>query len=153
MIFEKYNLFIIIFCEFLFVNAAPRIKFKELTSYSSNFSTLIVEKIDDINDKRLMIAVIINNHAHALPTFLASLEKLKYPIDRTRCHFWVIFDKSTDNSKDIFTSWLHELQPKFEQIVILDTKNDKQTKSKHVNFNKNIHLIEISSFFKLSIYF
>jgi hypothetical protein len=44
-----------------------------------------------------------------------------------------MFDKCTDDSKDIFISWLSTTRPIFDQIIMIDTRNDAQTRIKHVS--------------------
>ena len=110
-----------------------RIKFKELDHYAQNLTTLIIDS--DNSNTNLMIALYVNNHAYSLPTFLATLESLKCPNKNSKCHLWVMFDKCTDDSKDIFISWLSKTRPTFDQIIMIDTRNDAQTKLKHVSYN------------------
>ena len=106
-----------------------RVKFKSVRTSS-------VEKSIENEVKtelRVLVAIKIKNHAHALPTFLASLETLKCtPSASQKCDLWIIFDGCTDQSFDLFTEWLSQVRPLFNTIIMLDTNNDKVTKQKHV---------------------
>jgi hypothetical protein len=111
-----------------------RIKFKELDYYSPSLTSLKVDVDSDLySNYNIMIALYVHNHAYSLSTFLATLEGLKCPNKNSKCHLWVMFDKCTDDSKDIFISWLSTTRPIFDQIIMIDTRNDAQTRIKHVS--------------------
>jgi hypothetical protein len=121
-----------------------RVKFKPVVRRSEHQDTdsISVEPESVINkDKilKVLLAIKIKNHAHSLPTFLATLETLNCPQRTTedkevtnKCHLWVVFDDCSDSSYDLFVTWLAETRPLFDTIIMLDTHNDKATRDKHV---------------------
>ena len=87
------QLYKIIFCLTLFtlsqVKADPkRVKYKEVVvdSVKNEFNFKNNEKFS--NQQRILISILINNHAHSLPEFLASLEKLECPTLNKKCDLW-----------------------------------------------------------------
>ena len=114
----------------LSIALCQRIKYKDLKYYSSDLTVASTD--DDAENYNIMIAFNVNNQAYSLPTFLATLETLKCPNKNSKCHLWVTFDKCVNDIKDTFIRWLSTTRPNFDQIIMIDTKNDAQTKIKHV---------------------
>ncbi|XP_074117444.1 procollagen galactosyltransferase 1 isoform X2 [Sminthopsis crassicaudata] len=53
---------------------------------------------------RVLIALIARNAAHALPSTLGALERLRHPRDRTA--LWVATDHNVDNTSAVLREWL-----------------------------------------------
>jgi hypothetical protein len=89
--------------------------------------------LKDDTKLRVLLAIKIKNHAHSLPTFLATLETLKCPSEGSqKCDLWAIFDDCSDQSYDLFVEWLSHARPLFDTIIMIDTRNDQLTREKHV---------------------
>ena len=82
--------------------------------------------------KYVLASLIIGNNSHSLPTFLRTLESL----ESKNCYIWAVFDKSTDESKEIFMYWQQNAKHEFSHVKIVNThNNDSETRSQeHVSF-------------------
>lgn len=87
-----------------------------------------------VQDARVLVAVKIRNHAYSLPTFLATLETLRCPNLSKKCDLWIVFDRCSDQSHEMFVNWLANTRTLFDSIIMIDTLNDQATREKHVIF-------------------
>ena len=80
-------------CDWTGAKADPkRVNYKRVVAdYEKNeFSILNNEKDDELseNDRKMLVAISVKNHAYSLPTFLASLETLECPSLNKKCDLW-----------------------------------------------------------------
>lgn len=66
-----------------------RVKFRKIITQNGSF------KIDEddgtsMKNLKILLAVIVKNHEHSLPTFLATLETLKCPNADKKCDLWYV---------------------------------------------------------------
>ena len=68
------------------VNADPkRVKYNKV-NVISNKKEYVVEKYQENQENRkILVAITVKNHAHSLPTFLATLETLECPTVNQKC--------------------------------------------------------------------
>ena len=74
------------------VKAEPqRVKYtKIVVDTNKNDFTLVKDEAVPSGDtiKKILIAIVVKNHAHSLPTFLATLETLECPSTTKKCDLW-----------------------------------------------------------------
>ena len=68
------------------VNGDPkRVKFNKIVvDYGNQVYSIEKHQKHDLNVK-ILISIVVKNHAHSLPTFLATLETLKCPTFNRKC--------------------------------------------------------------------
>ena len=84
----KFLIFLIICFHFNIynVNGDPkRVKFNKIVvDYGNQVYSIEKHQKHDLNVK-ILISIVVKNHAHSLPTFLATLETLKCPTFNRKC--------------------------------------------------------------------
>ena len=66
-----------------------RVKFSDVIFTDNKAEFKIVKNSQDENpNQKILIGVLIKNHAYSLPTFLATLETLKCPSLNKKCDLW-----------------------------------------------------------------
>ncbi|XP_056181821.1 procollagen galactosyltransferase 1 [Falco biarmicus] len=63
---------------------------------------------------RVVVALLARNAAHALPTTLGALERLRHPKERTA--LWVAVDHSEDNTTALLREWLLRVQGLYHRV-------------------------------------
>lgn len=63
-----------------------RVKFKKVLRENEKYA--LEDAAESLGDLRILIAIIIKNHQHSLPTFLATLETLECPNKIKKCDLW-----------------------------------------------------------------
>src|SRR4051812_41279954 len=69
---------------------SARVPFKEVIRHQNQTFSLRESKADE-TDKKILLAIKVANHAFAMPTFLATLEKLKCNNSKGKCDLWCAF--------------------------------------------------------------
>lgn len=64
-----------------------RVKFNSIVPSEKSFK-VIKPDLNDIGNQTVLIALTIKNHAYSLPTFLATLEKIKCKNSKSKCDLW-----------------------------------------------------------------
>ena len=79
-------------CDWTGARADPkRVKFKRVVAdYEKNEYSILKNVEDELseNDRKILVAIVVKNHAYSLPTFLASLETLECPSLNKKCDLW-----------------------------------------------------------------
>ena len=99
---------------------------------AENKSTYSLEPTAHLNPS-ILVSIKIGNNSHSLPTFLKTMESIKCENEKKKCDLWVVFDKSTDQSFEIFNYWLENTRILFDTVTIVNRTNDRETKTEHVS--------------------
>jgi len=79
-------------CDWPGAKADPkRVKYKRVVAdYEKNEFSILKNEDDELseNDRKILVAIVVKNHAYSLPTFLASLETLECPSLNKKCDLW-----------------------------------------------------------------
>ncbi len=128
MFFNPFHVLLCLLLTFHMAYAFKKVNIDhELNTYSFEYQT-------DNKSSKILISISVGNNSYSLPTFLKTLETLKCGKDTAaKCHLWVIFDRSTDKSNEIFLFWLENTRLLFDTISMVKTQNDLKTKEQHVS--------------------
>ena len=90
--FFKFTLLLLAFSfDWMGANADPkRVKYKKIIASPDTNEYSVLESEDSLNEhgQKILIAILVQNHAHSLPVFLASLETLECPTSNKKCDLW-----------------------------------------------------------------
>lgn len=73
------------------VHADPkRVKYKKVIAFPEKNEYSIYKDVESLsaNGLKILVAIVVQNHSHSLPTFLASLETLDCPTLNKKCDLW-----------------------------------------------------------------
>ena len=89
--FKPFECILIVSVVISLVNADPkRVKYNKVVvdTIKNDFTLIKTNNLASNQEQKILIAVIVKNHAHSLPTFLATLETLDCPNLSGKCDLW-----------------------------------------------------------------
>jgi len=137
----------VLFCLLYYFCVCDAFRNLKLNSDKSSYS---LEGRTSDQTSKILVSIIIGNNSYSLPTFLKTLESLKCVTESdSKCDLWVVFDRSTDKSHEMFIYWLENTRQLFNTITMIKTLNDMKTREQHVGFN-SFSIQTLNSSFLLS---